>query len=107
MTQTRLEEHSSVGTAKQYRLRRRSACPIQCFRELSDCGRGAKDALDILTINDRTGSLVLETVWQMLAQTRAKLARTRHHDAMRKACMMGSFSSEEPSSTCRLLTSTR
>ena len=60
--QIRPQEQSSVGTAKEYKLWKRSVCLNICFRDLSSSEhplqivehvmRTAKDALDIFEIID-------------------------------------------------------
>ena len=60
--QIRLEEDSGVGTAKHYKLWKRSVCLLECLHVVSDSELAllivgtAQDALDTLEINNIVGS---------------------------------------------------
>ena len=89
--QIRLEDCSCVGTGKHYKLWTRSAYLLLCFHDLPDSELAllivvqvkgtAKDALDILQINDNVGSRGLDMVWQILDQSYAKLTGEKFDEA--------------------------
>ena len=81
--QSLLQEYSSVGAAKQYKLWKRSVCLLNCLHDVSDSELAllivaqvkgtATDALDIIETNDTMGARAHGTDWRETQRGQRKL----------------------------------